>query len=80
MRFFVVAVLAVLASGAEAGIITMSEDLSLGGPFFPTAIDEKGELIYFDMTDIGGGGAVWSPAPTAPCIPAAPGIWLFGSL
>ena len=31
MRFFVVAVVAVLAGGADAGIITMSEDLSLGG-------------------------------------------------
>jgi len=62
MRFFVVAVLAVLAGGADAGIITMSEDLSLGGPFFPTAIDEKGDLIFFDNTDIGGGGAVWLSA------------------
>jgi hypothetical protein len=62
MRFFVVAALAVLAGGAEAGVITMSEDLSLGGRFFPEAIDGKGELIYFDNTDIGGGGAVWLSA------------------
>ena len=62
MRFFVVAVLALVASASEAGIITMSEDLSLGGPFFPAAIDGKGELIYFDLTDIGGGGAVWLSA------------------
>ena len=63
MRFLnAVAVVALVAGGAEAGIITMSEDLSLGGAFFPTAIDGKGELIYFDLTDIGGGGAVWLSA------------------
>lgn len=62
MRFFVVAVLAVLASSAEAGVITMSQDLSLGGRFVATPIDGKGELIVFDLTDIGGGGAVWLSA------------------
>ena len=62
MRFFVVAVLAVLATGAEAGVITMSQDLSLGGRFVATPIDNKGELIVFDLTDIGGGGAVWLSA------------------
>ena len=63
MRFVnMVAVVAVVARGAEAGIITMSEDLSLGGGFFPMAIDGKGELIVFDLTDIGGGGAVWLSA------------------
>jgi len=62
MRFFVVAALAVLAGGANAGVIVMSEDLSLGGPFVPTPIDGKGELIFFDLTDVGGGGAVWLSA------------------
>lgn len=62
MRFFAVVALVVLASTVDAGVITMSQDLSLGGPFFPAAIDGKGELIYFDLTDIGGGGAVWLSA------------------
>ena len=63
MRFVnLVAVLAVLATGAEAGVITMSQDLSLGGRFVATPIDNKGELIVFDLTDIGGGGAVWLSA------------------
>ncbi len=62
MRFFVVAVLAVLAGSAEAGVITMSQDLSLGGRFVATPIDGKGELIVFDLTDVGGGGAVWLSA------------------
>lgn len=62
MRFFMVAALAVLAGGAEAGVITMSQDLSLGGRFVATPIDGKGELIVFDLTDIGGGGAVWLSA------------------
>jgi hypothetical protein len=67
MKFFMhaVVVVAMMAGSAEAGIITMSEDLSLGSRFMPEAIDEKGELIYFDLTDIGGGGAVWLSADGA---------------
>ena len=58
----VIVMLAMLAGNVNAGVITMSENLSYGGHFLPTPIDGKGELIYFDLTDVGGGGAVWLSA------------------
>ena len=55
----IAAALAVLAGGADAGVILMSTDYSLGGAYHATPIDGKGDLIQFDLTQSGGGGAVW---------------------
>ena len=64
MKFFMnaLAALAVMASSVNGDVIFMSQNLSDGGPFVPTPTDGKGPLIYFDMSDIGGGGAVWLSA------------------
>jgi len=60
MRWWnIAAVLAVLAGGADAGVILMSTDYSLGGTFQATPTDGKGDLIQWDLTDTCGGGAVW---------------------
>ena len=55
----VLAALAVLAGVADAGVIVMSTDYRAGGAFEATPTDGKGELIQFDLTANGGGGAVW---------------------
>ena len=58
----IAAALAVLAGVADAGVIVMSTDYRAGGVFHATPTDGKGELIQFDLTDSGGGGAVWLSA------------------
>ncbi len=55
----IAAALAVLAGVADAGVIVMSTDYRAGGAFEATPTDGKGELIQFDLTANGGGGAVW---------------------
>lgn len=55
----VVVMLAMLAGGADAGVILMSTDYTAGGVFQATPIDGKGDLIQWDLTDTNGGGAVW---------------------
>ena len=55
----VLAALAVLAGVADAGVIVMSTDYRAGGVFVAAPTDGKGDLIQFDLTDLGGGGAVW---------------------
>ena len=55
----IAAAVMVLAGGADAGVILMSTDYSLGGAYHATPIDGKGDLIQFDLTQSGGGGAVW---------------------
>ena len=58
----VLAVLVVLAGGADAGVILMSTDYTAGGTFTATPTDGKGDLIQYDLTAVGGGGAVWPNA------------------
>jgi hypothetical protein len=56
----IAAALAVLAGVADAEILLMSHDFSeFAEPFWADEADGKGSLIQWDLTDKGGGGAVW---------------------